>query len=137
MTSSGSRECDMDFVGLDHVRPGPWITAIRESRAQRQQCAQPPMQRKYERFKVLVDQWRHDTWYKSSISRRISHIAYLKIIGLGGEAVPWILKELRDEPDYWFAALEAITEVDPAPGAKNLSELRDAWLEWGKDRIAR
>jgi len=79
-----------------------------------------------------VDQWRSETWYKSSISRRVSHPAYLKIIGLGPKAVPWILQELRQEPDYWFAALEAITRENPSPNATSFPELRDAWLRWGE-----
>jgi hypothetical protein len=136
MTPLASRECDMDYVALDHVRPGPW-NHFRSARTRRNKCVQSATPRKYETFKSLVNQWHRDTWFKSSISKRISHIAYLKIIGLGMEAVPWILQELRDDPDYWFAALEAITREDPAPNAKTMAELRNAWLEWGENLIAR
>jgi len=89
----------------------------------------------FETFRELVDLWRRETWYQSSTNRRISHPAYLKIIGLGKQALPWILQELRQQPDYWFSALEAISR-DPSPNtsasATNISTLRDAWLEWGK-----
>ena len=138
MTSLPSRECDIESIGLETMRRGQWhIRVSRTRRNRRVSRVQPVAPRKYEIFKSLVNQWHRDTWFKSSISKRISHIAYLKIIGLGMEAVPWIIQELRDDPDYWFAALEAITRDDPAPNAKNMSELRDAWLEWEKNRIAR
>jgi hypothetical protein len=83
-------------------------------------------------FKELARQWKEETWFSSSIKKRIAHAAFLKIIGLGNAAIPFILEELRREPDYWSYALEAITREDPAPNAQNLRELRDAWLAWGK-----
>jgi hypothetical protein len=83
-------------------------------------------------FDGLVAQWKEETWFTSSIKKRIAHPAYLKIIGLGRVAVPWILQELRREPDYWYAALEAITRTDPVPHAENMSQLLDGWLAWGK-----
>ncbi len=83
-------------------------------------------------FDRLVPQWKEETWAVSSIRKRVSHPAYLKIIGLGRVAIPWILEELKREPDYWFAALEAITRTDPIPHADNMSQLREAWLAWGK-----
>lgn len=83
-------------------------------------------------FNKLVSQWKEETWFISSIKKRIAHSAYLKIIGLGQGAVPWILEELKREPDYWYAALEAITRADPAPHAESMRELMEAWLAWGK-----
>jgi hypothetical protein len=83
-------------------------------------------------FRELASQWKDETWFVSSIRKRISNPAFLKIIGLGRPAIPLILDELRREPDYWSYALEAISRQDPAPGAQNLMELRDAWLVWGK-----
>jgi hypothetical protein len=86
----------------------------------------------YEQFVQFVRQWKDETWRFSSLRKRVSHIAYLKIIGLGMVAVRWILEDLKREPDYWFPALEAITQIDPAPHAETMKELRDAWLEWGR-----
>jgi hypothetical protein len=85
-------------------------------------------------FNELAKIWRDETWHSSSLRRRVSHPAYLKIIGIGTPAIPWILEELRKEPDYWFAALEAITREDPAPYTDGASRLRDAWLAWGERR---
>lgn len=121
--------CDYD-VPFDHVQPGPWIGHMREAQLRRHRCGQSVARTDFEVFRELVDTWKTETWYKSPLARRISHSAYLKIIGLGPKAVPWILQELRQEQDYWFAALEAITR-EPSPNSASLSELRDAWLEWG------
>ena len=83
-------------------------------------------------FKRLVTQWKEETWFMSSVKKRIAHPAYLQIIGHGRAATRWILEELKREPDYWYAALEAITRTDPAPHAENMNQLREAWLAWGK-----
>ena len=71
-------------------------------------------------FHRLADEWRNETWFISSIKKRISHPAHLKIIGLGRPAIPLIIKEMRSSPDHWFFALEAITREDPAPNAENM-----------------
>jgi len=109
---------------------GPWLIPHKLRRIRR--CVKEKPDTK-ELFLKLAETWRDETWYISSIKKRTSHQAYLKMIGLGPEAVPLILAELADEPDYWFAALEAITREDPAPHAESLQELRDAWLLWGRE----
>lgn len=83
-------------------------------------------------FHRLADEWRNETWFISSIKKRISHQAHLKIIGLGRPAIPLIVREMRRSPDNWFWALEAITHEDPAPHAENMQQLADAWLAWAK-----
>jgi hypothetical protein len=81
-------------------------------------------------FSALASQWKKETWFLSSPRRRISHPAYLKVIGLGAPAIPLLIRELRDNPDQWVYALEAITREDPAPNAQSLAESRAAWLAW-------
>ena len=81
-------------------------------------------------FYDLAGEWKRDTWHLSSVKKRMSYIAYLKIIGMGKDALPYIFESLRAEPDHWFGALEAITRENPAPNAQNMYELRDAWLGW-------
>ena len=94
-------------------------------------------QTKYEpivsRFEELVDTWTKETIDISSISDIISHPAYLEIIGMGPRAVPLLLNELRERPDFWFVALEAITGEDPTSddSSGDLMEMAKAWLEWG------
>jgi len=134
MTTQKYRDCFLDTTHT-HQRRGPWVEYVRELRLRRQACSQLP-RTDFEVFRELVDVWHRETWYKSSVSRRISHPAYLQIIGLGQQAIPWILQELQQQPDYWFAALEAISR-DSSPNAsksaESFSALRDAWLNWGRD----
>jgi hypothetical protein len=53
---------------------------------------------------------------------------------MGEPAVPYILAELEREPDWWFAALKAITAADPVPQASRgkLVEMSRGWLEGGR-----
>jgi hypothetical protein len=86
------------------------------------------------RFRVLADHWRQDTGMMASPKRRFMHNAYQQIIGMGRDAVPLILAELRDRPDDWFWALAAITGEDPAKGEVEFEKARAQWLDWAKSR---
>jgi hypothetical protein len=87
-----------------------------------------------ERFNSYVSEWRRDTVPLSSVPEKINHPAYLKIIALGSSVVPLILKELRDRPTYWFAALDALTEDGPSGSFARFDDQRAAWLIWGESR---
>lgn len=63
---------------------------------------------------------------------------YLKIIGMGADALPAILAQLRsegDQPDHWFLALASITGENPVPpnSRGKMREMAAAWLEWGQN----
>lgn len=85
-------------------------------------------------FRALAALWRRDTMNISSTSRMALHPAYQRIIGMGSVAVPLILRELQERPDWWFWALRAITGVDPVPSGcrGSLHSAAAAWLEWGR-----
>jgi hypothetical protein len=87
-------------------------------------------------FRLLAEQWRRETGMHSSITRKVRHPAYQRIIQMGAPAVPLILQELRDRPGYWFAALRAITGQTPVQAADRAdpSRARQAWLKWGKEQ---
>lgn len=87
-------------------------------------------------FAMLADQWRAQTAHLSSITAKITHPAYLRIIGLGPEAIPLVLARLEAEPAYWFAALRSLTGHDPVrpEDAGRFRIMREAWLAWGRDR---
>lgn len=61
---------------------------------------------------------------------------YQHIIGMGWDAVPFLLVEMAREPDQWFWALEAITEENPVPQESRgrVREATEAWLAWGRER---
>jgi hypothetical protein len=53
---------------------------------------------------------------------------------MGPIAVGFILRELEQEPDLWFWALNAITGEDPVPPDDQgvLPQMTQDWLDWGR-----
>lgn len=91
-----------------------------------------PIQRQ---FQDLASVWKGDAGVSSSLTDRFSHPSYRQIIAMGNPAVPFLLSELEREPDWWFAALKAITGADPVSPASRgrLNEMTEAWLKWGRE----
>lgn len=89
-----------------------------------------------EKFYSLAEAWRQDVRLTSSLTDMILHPAYQRIIGMGVESVPFLLRELERKPDHWFWALTAITGVDPVlpEDRGKLRKMADAWLRWGKEQ---
>jgi len=85
-----------------------------------------------ELFQEQAERWRKETSHLSSVTKMITHPSYLRIIGLGREGLPLILKELRERPDHWLVALNAITGEDHAPNGATFREAVAAWLKWGE-----
>ena len=130
------REAIRGHVKFWHPKSMPLCVHSRELK-QRNQCRKRAAEIKIDPnveavFRQLADEWRNETWFISSIKKRIAHPAYLKIIGLGRSALPLIFRELQQTPEHWYWALEAITREDPAPNAATMQDLRDAWLAWGR-----
>jgi len=86
------------------------------------------------RFDELAAQWRRETSTISVMSAIVMHPAYQMIIGMGPQVVPWIIEELRARSGFWFWALTAITQEDPARDIRRSSEARGAWLDWAGAR---
>lgn len=86
------------------------------------------------RFRQLARKWINETEYLSSAARMAEHPTYQEIIQLGQPAVPLLLAELRRRPDFWFAALRAITGENPVPpqSAGKVKDMAAAWLAWGQ-----
>lgn len=89
----------------------------------------------FEKFQALVKEWKHDTVFMSSTTSMILHNAYQEIIGMGPRVIPLILRELEITPGHWFAALKALTGVDPVPPSERgrVKAMADAWLNWARD----
>ena len=88
------------------------------------------------RFDRYADDWKIQTAHLSLLSRRVLHPSYKRIIGLGKEALPLILRQLSSRPDHWFWALQSISGEDPVKpeDVGNFDAMRDAWITWGRDR---
>ncbi|MBI3492289.1 MAG: hypothetical protein HY047_10990 [Acidobacteria bacterium] len=90
------------------------------------------------KFQRLVLEWREQRGAMSSITEAILCPAYQSIIGLGEQAVSFIIAQLQsegDEPDQWFWALKAITGTDPVTDQDrgNYTAMARSWLEWAKN----
>jgi hypothetical protein len=80
-----------------------------------------------------MKKWKEETRYLSSIHEIVMHPAYQQIIGMGKEALPYLLNELRWRPDNWFLALKIITGEDPVPPEEkgNIFAMAQRWVRWG------
>ena len=87
-------------------------------------------------FRELAEKWRKETSLTSSVQDMVINQHYQRIIGLGSQAVPLILRELQRSPDHWFWALAAITGENPIVESDegNLKKMTEAWLKLGKER---
>lgn len=85
-------------------------------------------------FEQLAGQWRSESQFISSMTDMVMLPSYQRIIGMGRDVVPLMLRELEREPDYWFWALQATTGDDPVQPADrgDLQKMAVAWLNWGK-----
>jgi hypothetical protein len=89
-------------------------------------------------FRENVDKWKRETGHLSSLTRALTHPSYLRIIGLsrvstGYELERLLLQELASEPDHWFAALSAITGIDPVKETDSFDKSVEAWVSWGRN----
>jgi len=85
-------------------------------------------------FSQLAEDWSSKTGHVSSISDLASHPSYKKIIELGWDVVPFLLKDLQENRRFWFPALYAITNVRPfdPSDAGNGKRMTEAWITWGR-----
>ncbi len=80
------------------------------------------------------DKWKSRTRHLSNTAQIALDFAYQQITGIGPEAVPLILTELKRETDHWFWALEAITGENPVTSEQSgdIEATACGWIEWGR-----
>jgi len=93
------------------------------------------------KFRDLSREWKKQRGAMSSITGMSMLRPYQQIIGMGKDALPFILAELKeeaDDPDQWFWALSIIAEandlIPPQIGANvqgDYQAMAQVWLEWG------
>ena len=81
-------------------------------------------------FERLASDWEAETNAESSLARIFNNEKYLQIIGLGPQAVPYMLERFRLEPERWYGALRAVTRADPAAGDRSREAVVAAWDAW-------
>ena len=86
-----------------------------------------------ELFVELANNWDEETMYISSCSVINSCPSYLRIISYGTQALPFIFEDLKTRRHrHWFAALKAITGIDPIPTGMwgKIAGMTEVWIEW-------
>lgn len=87
-------------------------------------------------FAQLAQLWHEETGHMSSAISITQHPAYVRIISMGAEVVPFILEDLARTNAHWFVALRRITGENPvAPeDVGNVAQIAAAWSRWGRKR---
>jgi hypothetical protein len=85
-------------------------------------------------FKYLLEKWKSETKYMSSLGDMSKRESFQKIVEMGHDAIPFILKELEQEGSHIFYALHLITGENPIPkeDAGKIKQICDTWVLWGK-----
>jgi hypothetical protein len=84
-------------------------------------------------FRRHARQWSGETAHLSSETQIVLHPSYQRIIGMGPAVLPFIFRDLKEQPRDWFWALNAITGEDPVSpeDAGVVPRIVEAWLRWG------
>ncbi|MCK9581517.1 MAG: hypothetical protein M0Q92_13865 [Methanoregula sp.] len=90
---------------------------------------------KIKKFDQLAATWEHDNTLISSSQEMVLLPSYQEIIGMGEDAVPLILEELKNNPQHWFWALRSITGENPVSieDRGDVKKMTESWLEWGRN----
>lgn len=84
-------------------------------------------------FERLAAEWKQETAHLSSVVAIAEHRAYQEIIAMGNEAIPFILRDLKESPAQWFWALRSIAGESPVhpEDRGDIDAMTAAWLDWG------
>jgi hypothetical protein len=87
------------------------------------------------KFLQLRDEWKSKRGHESSTQKVLLLPPYQKIIGMGREAIPFLLRELESNVDNWFWALMMITDDNPVTEDMrgDGEAMARAWIRWGKE----
>lgn len=85
-------------------------------------------------FERRAESWEQETEFSSSITDIVTQEDYLRIIAMGSDVVPLILRRLESSRRYWFRALELLTQAQPVPEGDlgDIEAMAARWLGWGR-----
>jgi hypothetical protein len=88
-----------------------------------------------QQFQQLANRWKRETAFNGHLSKIVMHDDYQRIMAMGPDVIPFILRDLAKKPAHWFWALHNLVPdgQDPAEGLTTIEEARQAWLKWGRD----
>ena len=86
------------------------------------------------KFQLLAESWKEESRFFSFANQFTQLPSYQAIINMGNAALPFIFKEMADEPQHWFVALKTIVGENPvSPAHKgNIQLMTNDWLQWAK-----
>lgn len=113
-----------------NLAAGPWAIAINDPRLPEIYTFRHGADEVKARFERDRDAWLTKSMTMSSITDMAMLPEYQRIIGLGPDAVPLIIEELRKETNHWFWALVSIVGADHGTGAETLPEAAAKWIAW-------
>lgn len=87
-----------------------------------------------QRFLREAEKWDRETAYLSSTPKMILHDSYQKIMAMGPDVIPYLLRDLQRNRRSWFWALRHLTNVNPVrpEDQGNLDKMIATWMAWGK-----
>ena len=86
------------------------------------------------RFDELKREWSDDVAGYSVIQQMVAHPAHLKILALGRNVLPLVLREFAENGGHWLPALQALTGENPVPREEwgDMRAARKRWRKWGE-----
>lgn len=78
-------------------------------------------------FDRYLEKWQHDTHFLSSVSAITSHPSFIRIVNMGGNAVPFIIEEIERRPSNLVWALNAIFHKKIGNG-QSVTEACKLWI---------
>ncbi len=89
----------------------------------------------YKNFLKLKIVWLQETQYFSSSAKIYNNAAYLQILSMGLQSVPWMLRDLQKHDTHWFYALNKLTGMNPIQPAHYgiVPKMKEDWIAWAKE----
>jgi hypothetical protein len=90
-----------------------------------------PFERDEDKFNYLASLWRNRNSGRSALN--YYDFSYLQIIGMGKDALGYLLQEVQSGGRFWYMALKAITgqSADDESMHGNPEAVQAAWIDWG------
>jgi len=85
-------------------------------------------------FLEQAERWDRETTFLSSTPKKVLHESYQRIMAMGPDVVPFLLRDLQRTGRSWFWALRHLTRTNPVPieDQGNIDKMIDDWVTWGK-----
>lgn len=86
------------------------------------------------KFQLLAESWKEESRFLAFAKTRTQLMSYQAIIKMGKTVIPYILIEMQQHPNHWFAALKQLTGINPIlPEHRgNIIAMTNDWVLWGK-----